>query len=96
MDAGNARQFGLEMRDRACRRIVGIQIAERPAQKPEQFRLAMIALGANLNELDKISCCLHAQIVAANPGERILHDDFSERMQIRFPAAHDGNFSLKK
>ena len=61
---GDTRQLSLEMRDRARRRIVCIEITESPAQQPEQFWLAMIALGANLNQLNKIrgtllrgNCC---------------------------------------
>jgi len=94
--AGDTRQLSLEMRDRARRRVVCIEITESPAQQPEQFRLAMIALGANLNQLNKIGGSLRAQIIAANPGERIFQDDFCESMQIGFAASHDRNFSLKK
>jgi hypothetical protein len=56
----------------------------------------MIALGANLNQLNKIGSSLRTQIIAANSGERIFQDDFCERMQIGFAASHDRNFSLKK
>jgi hypothetical protein len=84
------------MRDRARRRVVCIEITESPAQQPEQFRLAMIALGANLNQLNKIGSSLRTQIIAANSGERIFQDDFRERMEIGFATPHDRNFSLKK
>ena len=94
--AGDTRQLSLEMRDRARRRVVCIEITESPAQQPEQFRLAMIALGANLNQLNKIRRSLRTQIIAANSGERIFQDDFRERMQIGFAASHDRNFSLEK
>ena len=94
--AGDTRQLSLEMRDRARSRVVCIEITESPAQQPEQFRLAMIALGANLNQLNKIGGSLRTQIIAANSGERIFQDDFRERMQIGFAAPHDRNFSLKK
>ena len=93
---GDTRQLSLEMRDRARRRVVCIEITESPAQQPEQFRLAMIALGANLNQLNKIRGSLRTQIIAANSGERIFQDDFRERMQIGFATPHDRNFSLKK
>jgi hypothetical protein len=56
----------------------------------------MIALGANLNQFNKIRRSLRTQIIAANSGERIFQDDFRERMQIRFSASHDRNFSLEK
>ena len=84
------------MRNRARRRIICIEITERPAQQSEQFRLAMVALGANLNQLNKIRRSLRTQIIAANSGKRIFQDDFGERVQIRFTAPHNGNFSLKK
>ena len=56
----------------------------------------MIAFSANLDELDKIGCGLRAQIVAANPGNRIFKHNLRERVQIRFAASHDGNFSFEK
>ena len=56
----------------------------------------MIALSANLNQLNKISGSLHAEIIAANSGERIFQDDFCERVKIGFAASHERNFSLKK
>jgi len=93
---GDTRQLSLEMRDRARRWIVCIEITESPAQKSEQFRLAMIALGANLNQLNKIRRSLRTQIIAADSGERIFQDDFRERMQIGFATSYDRNFGLKK
>jgi hypothetical protein len=56
----------------------------------------MIALGTNLNQLNKIGGSLRAQIIAANAGERIFQDDFCECMEIGFATSHDGDFSLKK
>ncbi len=56
----------------------------------------MIALGANLDQLDKIRGSLSAQIIAPNSGKRIFQDDFRKRVQIGFAAPHKGNFSLKK
>jgi len=94
--AGDAGQLGLEMRDRARRRIVRIEVTERPSQQFKQFRFAMIALGANLNELNKIRCGLRAQIITANPGERILEHRFGERVQIRPSAAGDLNFCFEE
>src|SRR3954452_253174 len=56
----------------------------------------MIALGANLNQFNKIGGSLRPQIIAPNSGERIFQDDFCERVEIGFAASHDRNFSLKK
>src|SRR5262249_19490108 len=89
--AGDARQLSLEMGDRACGRVVCIKITERPAQQTKQFRLPMIALGANLDQLDKIRGSLRAQIITPNSGERIFQHDFRQRMQIGFAAPHNGN-----
>jgi len=94
--AGYTRQLSLEMRHCVRRRIVCIEITESPAQQSEQFRLAMIALGANLNQLNKVGGSLRAQVIAPNSGKRIFQDDFSERVQIGFATPHDRNFSLKK
>jgi len=40
----------------------------------------MITLGANLDQLDKISGGLGAQIILADAGERIFEDDFGQRV----------------
>ena len=56
----------------------------------------MIALGANLNQFNKICGALHTEIIAANSGERIFQDDFRERVQIGFAAPRDRNFGFKK
>ena len=94
--ARDTRQLSFEMRDCACIRIVCIEITESPAQQSEQFRFAMITLGANLNQFNEVGGSLRAQIIAANSGERIFQNDFRERVEIGFAAAHDRNFSLKK
>ena len=60
MNAGNARQLGFEVRNGAQIGVVLIEIAERSSQQGEQFRLVMIALGANLDQLDEVSCRLGA------------------------------------
>jgi hypothetical protein len=77
------------VRDCARRRIVCIEVTKSPAQQSEQFRLAMIALGTNLNQLNKIGGSLRTQIIAANYRERIFQDDFRERVQIGFAAPYD-------
>jgi hypothetical protein len=56
----------------------------------------MIALGANLNQLNKVRGSLRAQVIAPNSSEWIFQDDFCERVQIGFATPHDRNFSLKK
>src|SRR5437879_10711970 len=84
MDAGDPRELGFEMRNRAQVWIVGVEITKRPAQEREQFRFMMITLGANLDQLDKISRGLRAQIILADAGERIFEDDFGQSVQFRF------------
>src|SRR5262245_65303173 len=93
---GDTRQLCLEMYHRARRRVIRIEITESPAQQTEQFRFRMIALGANLDQFNKVRGTLRTQIIAANSSERIFQDDFRERVQIRFAASHDRNFSFKK
>jgi len=56
----------------------------------------MIALGANLNQLNKIRGSLRAQIIAANSGERIFQHNFRQRVQVGFAAPYNRNFRLKK
>src|SRR6266404_7720186 len=56
----------------------------------------MISLGTNLNQFNKVSCSLRAQIISANSGKRIFQHNLGERVQICFAASHEGNFSLKK
>jgi len=84
------------MRDSTLDRIVYIEITKRPSQQSEQFRVAMIALGANLNELNKIRRGLRAQIITANPGEWIFKHRFRERVQVRSSAARDLNFCFEE
>jgi hypothetical protein len=94
--ARDTSQLSLEMRYCARIRIVCIEITERTAQQSEQFRLPMIALGANLNQLNKVRGSLSAHIIAANSSEGVFQDDFCERVKIGFSASHNRNFSLKK
>ena len=96
MHTGNARQLAFEMSDCARIRIVGIEIAEGAAQQGKQFGLAMIALGANLDQLHKISRCLHAQIIRSNTAERLAENDLRECVQIRLAARRDLNFRFEK
>src|SRR5262245_35320616 len=84
------------MRDRARCRIISIEITESSPQQHKQVRFSMVSLRTNLNQFDKISCRLCPQIVAADSGERVSQHNFSERVQIGFPASYDGNFSFKK
>src|SRR5438477_8641629 len=87
MHAGDPRELGFEMRNRAQVWIVGVEITKRPAQEREQFRFMMITLGANLDQLDKISRGLRAQIILADAGERIFEDDFGQRGRLRSACA---------
>src|SRR6266581_3567572 len=56
----------------------------------------MIALGANLNQLDKVSSGLSAEIIFADAGERILEDDFGQGVQGRFAAGDDRDLRFEK
>lgn len=56
----------------------------------------MIALGANLNQLNKIGGSLRTQIIGANSGEWIFQDDLRECMEIGFATSYDRNLSLEK
>ncbi len=56
----------------------------------------MIALGANLDQLDKIGRGLGPKIIFTNSGEGISENDFSEGVQCRFSARHHRDFGLKK
>ena len=96
MDAGDPRELGFEMRNRAQVWIVGIEVTKRSAQEREQLRLVMITLGANLDQLDKISGGLGAQIILADAGERIFEDDFGQRVQCRFATCYHRDLGFKK
>src|SRR4029077_7607728 len=87
---------GFEMRDSSQIRIVGIEIAEGAAQQGKQFGLAMIARGANLDPLHKISRCLHAQLIRSNTAERLAQNDLRECVEIRFTARRDLNFRFEE
>src|SRR6266404_7006343 len=96
MHAGDPRELGFEMRNRTQVWIVGVEVSKRPAQECEQLRLVMITLGANLDQLDKISRGLGAQIIFADAGERISEDDFGQRVQCRFATCYHRDSASKK
>ena len=56
----------------------------------------MITLCTNLNQLDKVSGGLSAEIISADAGERILEDDFGQRVQGRFAAGDDRDLRFEK
>jgi hypothetical protein len=56
----------------------------------------MIALGANLDQLDKVSGGLSAQIIRPNAGERISNDDFGQRVQCRFATCYHRDLGFKE
>src|ERR1700731_1832327 len=84
------------MRDRAQVRIVDVQITKRAAQEREQLGLVMIALGANLNQLDKVSGGLSAKIILTDAGERIFEDNFGQGVQRRSPTCYHRNLGFEK
>src|SRR6266404_3632609 len=96
MHAGDPRELGFEMRNRTQVWIVGVEVTKRPAQEGEQLRLVMITLGATLDQLDKISRGLGAQIIFADTGERIFEDDFGQRVQCRFATCYHRDFGFKE
>src|SRR5947207_14394175 len=96
MHAGDPRQLRFEMKDGAKVRIVRIEISEGAAQEREEFRLMVIRLGANLDQLDKIRGGLCSPEIFSNSAERIFQHDLSQGMEVRFPAAHDLNFRFEK
>ena len=77
-------------------RIVPIEITEHPAQQRVEFRLAMIALRANLDQLDKVRGRLGAQVILPDPAKRIAQDRLGQGVEIRFPAAFELNFRFEK
>lgn len=96
MHAGNARELGFKMRDRAQVRIVDVKITKRAAQEREQFRLVMIALGANLNQFDKVSGSLGAKVIFPDADERIFENDFGQGVQRRFATCYYRNFRFEE
>src|SRR5947208_9365967 len=76
--------------------IVGIEIPEGAAEQGKEFGLAMIPLGANLDQLHKISRCLHAQIIRSNTAESLAQSNLGQCVQIRFTARRDLNFRFEK
>ena len=96
MHTHDARELGFEMRNRTQIWIVGVEITEGPVQECKQLRFVMIAFSANLDQLDKVSSGLRAEIIFPDARERILDDNFSQRVQRRFAARHDRYFSFKK
>src|SRR5437867_6675850 len=96
MHAGDPRELGFEMRNRTQVWIVSVEVTKRPAQEREQLRLVMITLGANLDQLDKISRGLGAQIILTDARERVFEDNFGQRVQCRFAACYHRDFGFKE
>src|SRR5438477_12832378 len=96
MHPGNTRQLSFEMRDRTQVWIISVKIAKCPAQEREQFRLMMIALGTNLDQLNKVSGGLSSEIIFSDAYERIFDDNFSQCVQRRFAARHNRDFRFEK
>ena len=96
MHTRNAGQLGLEVRNRPQIRIVLVEITKCPAQKREEQRLVVIALGTNLNQLDKISSRLGPKVTLTNSGEWIRQYDLGESVQGRFSTRHQRNFCFEK
>src|ERR1700693_4938789 len=94
--AGDASKLSFKMGDRAQGWIVGVEITERATQEREQFRLVMIALGANLYQLEQVGSRLSAKIILPDAGERIFEDDFRQSVQGRFAAGDDRNFGFEE
>jgi len=84
--AGYARKLSFEIGDGPQIRIVGIEITEGTAEQGKKLRFVMVALGANLDQLDKISRCLGAQIILPNTGKGISQHNLGKRVQGRSPA----------
>lgn len=72
MDTGDSRQFRLEMRDGTKIRVVFVEITEGASQERKEFRLVMIPLGANLDQLDKVGGRLRTEIILADSGKWIF------------------------
>ena len=96
MHPGNPGKLRFEMQNRPTVWIVGVEVTKGASQQPEQLRLMMIALGANLDQLHEVGRRLGAQVILANSSERIFENDFSERVQGRFSTRNNRDFSFKK
>ena len=96
MHACDLRKFRLEMLDGAQVWILRAQIAESAPEQREKFRLVMVGLGAELDQLHEIGSGLGARKFLANSTEWIFQRHFRERVQIRFATARDLNFSFKE
>ena len=96
MHAGNPRQLGFEVRNRPQIWIVCVEVTKSPPQQREQLWFVVITLGADFNQLDKVSSGLSAEIIFADAGERILEDDFGQGVQGRFAAGDDRDLRFEK
>ena len=78
MDSGNSSQFGFEMRDSMQVWFVSVEVSKGTMQQSKKLGFVMIALRAELNQFDEISCRLNAQIALADAGEGSSEGDFSQ------------------
>ena len=94
--AGDSCQFTLKVQDRPKIGILPIEVGKRAPEQIKQFRLTMISLGADFDQLDEIGTRLHAQLIPTNSGERVIDDNLGQGVQIRPSTWDDGNVRFKK
>src|ERR1700719_2200870 len=81
MHASYACQFALKVQERPKIRIAPIEIVESPAEQTKQLRVAMVSVGADLDQLNEIRSRLHPQLVPTNSGERVTDDNLGQGVQ---------------
>ncbi len=96
MHTGDPSKFAFKMQYCDPCRILRIEETKGTAQQIKKFRLAVFAIGANLNEFDKIRRRLHPWIILTDSGKRVFHDDFRQSVEIRTARRDDRYFRLKK
>ena len=93
---GDSCQLSFEMENDAKIWIVRVQISESATKEREEFRLVMIGLCADFDQLDKIRGSLRPPKIFADTAKRILQRNFRQGMQVRLPAARDLDFCFEE
>lgn len=95
-DAEHAGEFALEVEQRARLGGILIEEIERAPEQVVQFGRGVIGLGREFDQLDEMRRECDAAVVGAEPGACVAQVGLTERVQVAFCAACDGDVAVEK
>ena len=95
-DAEHAGEFALEVEQRARLGGILIEKIERAPEQVVQFGRGVLGLGREFDQLDEVRRECDAAVVGAEPGACVAQVGLTERVQVAFCAACDGDVAVEK